>query len=199
LLGAILVHETAQGRLSGRIIETEAYLGTGDPASHSARGRTARNASMFVAAGTIYVYRIYGVHLCLNVVTGAEGVGEAVLLRALEPLEGLDAMRERRGGVHRPGGVDLKGSVDRPGRVDDRKLCDGPGKLVQALGVTADYDGAPFGVARADGTLAGNTRGRSGELALFEGQRPRPAQRVLRGPRVGITKGAEMPLRFRFA
>jgi len=164
LLGALLVHETPEGRCVGRIIETEAYLGQGDPASHSACGRTARNASMFELAGTVYVYRSYGVHLCLNVVTGAAGVGEAVLLRALEPLEGLERMHARRN-------VQVAG-----------KLCDGPGKLTQAFAVPLALDGTTFG---------------AGDLAILQDERPRPAQRVLRGPRIGISKGAELSLRFR--
>ena len=157
LLGALLVHETPEGRCAGRIIETEAYLGQGDPASHSACGRTARNASMFERAGTVYVYRSYGVHLCLNVVTGAAGVGEAVLLRALEPLEGLERMHARRN-------VQVAG------------------KLTQAFAVPLSLDGTTFG---------------AGDLAILQDERTRPAQRVLRGPRIGISKGAELSLRFR--
>ncbi len=120
LLGATL----ACGDCSGRIIETEAYLPKNDPASHSHCGPTARNSSMFLPAGHVYVYRIYGVHLCFNVVTGAKGSGEAVLIRALEPLEGIDLMAKRRG---------------RPAL---RDLCSGPGKLVQALGIELGDDGS---------------------------------------------------------
>lgn len=123
LLGVRLVHETRLGRTVGRIVETEAYLAQGDAASHSACGPTARNGSMFLAPGHAYVYLIYGVHLCFNVVTSAAGTGEAVLIRALEPIEGLECMSRRRG-------------VARP-----RDLCSGPGKLTEAMGIRAQDDG----------------------------------------------------------
>lgn len=106
---------------SGRIIETEAYL-PHDPASHSFRGRTDRNAVMFGSPGRLYVYLSYGIHRCANVVTGPEGSGQAVLIRAIVPLGGIDAMRRRRGR-------------------SDRELTNGPGKLCQAFGIELDDNG----------------------------------------------------------
>lgn len=153
LIGATL---TLDG-VGGRIVETEAY-DVDDPASHSFRGPTARNAAMFGPVGRAYVYRIYGLHWCLNVVCG-DRPGGAVLIRALEPTHGLDRMRERRGPLA------------------DRLLASGPARLCQALGVDGGHDGGDLTSPPFD-------------------LRPGPAAALATGPRIGITRAADMPRRW---
>jgi DNA-3-methyladenine glycosylase len=124
LVGLVVVSTVGGERTAGRIVETEAYLGYDDPASHGyLHRRNARNAALFGPPGLWYVYLSYGMHWCANLVCQRAGLANAVLLRALEPIEGLDVMRRRRG------------------RMPDRQLCSGPGKLCQALGITRDLDG----------------------------------------------------------
>ena len=124
LLGAMVVSRVGDVRTSARIVETEAYLGHRDPASHGyLHRRNDRNAALFGPPGSWYVYLSYGIHWCANLVCEAAGTASAVLLRALEPVEGVEAMRRRRGPVA------------------DRELCSGPGKLCQALSITRDLDG----------------------------------------------------------
>jgi DNA-3-methyladenine glycosylase len=125
LLGAAVVSGVGGRRTVGRIVETEAYLGRDDPATHGYQDRRhARNESLYGPPGTWYVYLSYGMHWCANLVCGPSGHASAVLLRALEPIEGLATMRRRRG------------------QVPDRQLCSGPGRLCQALGITRTLDGA---------------------------------------------------------
>lgn len=123
MLGKILVHKAAAGETAGRIVETEAYL-EGDPASHSCRGKTPRNAIMWGRPGRAYVYLNYGMYHCFNAVTEPEGKAGAVLVRALEPTRGIALMQKRR---HRN---------------DEGNLANGPGKLTQALGIGKDENGA---------------------------------------------------------
>lgn len=130
LLGLALVHDTPAGRTAGLIVEVEAYIGESDPACHAAAGPTARNAPMYGEPGRAYVYLNYGIHHLVNVVTEPVGKPAAVLIRALEPVEGVALMRARRG-PRRDG---------RPVVVHD--LCRGPGNLTRAMGIGAEHNRA---------------------------------------------------------
>ncbi len=162
LLGKLFVRHIGDSVLSGIIVETEAYLPEGDEASHAWRGRTRRNAAMFEQGGILYVYMIYGIHYCLNFVTEERDLGCAVLLRAVEPVHGIAEMRARRG--------------VQP----VEQLCNGPGKVAAAFGLTTDHS---FTSACGSGTYVQPGR----EVA---------GRDILATPRIGITKSAGLPLRF---
>jgi DNA-3-methyladenine glycosylase len=164
---ALLGADLRAGGVSVRLTEVEAYAGVGaDPASHAHRGRTARNGVMFGAAGYAYVYFIFGMHWCVNVVCGPVGEAAAVLLRAGEVTGGLDAAKRRR----------------RAG-APDRELARGPGRLAQVLGV----DGHATGTSMLDGT---------GPMLLQPPARPVDPSRMRSGPRVGVAGGHDTPWRF---
>lgn len=162
LLGSLLVRTRDDGaRLVGRVVECEAYCGPEDQASHARRGlRSQRNESMYGPAGTAYVYFTYGMHHCLNVVCSGPGVPHAVLIRAIEPLEGVEAMRAAR----------LR--VSGRGRVPDHEIGSGPAKLTQALGVDRSFDGVD---------LLGGGSG----LRLLPGE-PVGASRIGSSTRIGL-------------
>lgn len=168
LLGCVLISTVGALRTAGRIVETEAYVGPHDPASHAAEriGRTARNEAMYGVPGIAYIYRIYGVHWCLNAVTDARDYPAAVLIRALEPIEGLEVMRRRR---HNPARA-----------LHDRELCSGPGRLAAALAL--------------DGTL---DRHHLDQPPLWiERGAPVAEADIAATSRIGITRAADWPLRF---
>jgi DNA-3-methyladenine glycosylase len=168
LLGAYLVHDAPQGRTAGRIVETEAYLFSGDPACHAHQGKTRRNAAMFGPPGHAYIYFVYGMYYCFNVVTAPEGVGEAVLVRALEPCAGIPLMQQRRG------------------TRDLKALCSGPGKLVLAMGLLKDLNGCPL----FRGPLTIRSQG------SFPRGRSAPKEKIVATTRIGISRAAALPLRF---
>jgi DNA-3-methyladenine glycosylase len=169
LVGCVLAH----GRTAGVIVETEAYHQS-EPACHAHVGVTGRTHVLFREPGTVYVYRSYGIHALVNVVCEPEGVGAAVLIRALEPIAGLDAMRERRGLHGLP-----RAARSSPLRSDE--LCSGPGKLTQALGIGLELNGTDLF---------------AGPLAVTG---PPPGWEdtdVVSGTRIGISKAAELEWRF---
>lgn len=169
LIGKALVHRTPAGLTAGLIVEVEAYIGETDLACHAAAGRTTRNAPLYGPPGRTYVYLNYGLHHLVNAVTEADGVPAAVLLRALEPIAGLDLMRTRRTAVR---GRDAKTPVP------DAHLCRGPGNLAAAMGLD----------------LSHNTRALfAGELTIDE--REAAPLEIVWGPRIGITRSTEHPWR----
>ena len=155
LLGQMLVSDTPQGRTAGRIVETEAYLGADDPASHAARLRSGGVEAMWGEPGIAYIYRSYGIHAMLNVVTEPAGATGAVLIRALEPVLGIDLMRIRRG-------------LD-----EERLLCSGPGKLCQALAIGLDLHGTDLVTSNRLWIAPGLSPSRvstSGRIGITHGQ-----------------------------
>jgi DNA-3-methyladenine glycosylase len=167
LLGCYLMHLEGEGTTLGRIVETEAYL-VNDPAAHSFIGKTKRNSVLFGPVGHVYVYFIYGMHYCVNVVTGQEGAGEAVLIRALEPLRGIAVMQQRR----KTEKLTL--------------LCNGPARLTEALAITLPLNG----ISLFDGPLqiwSADSLSSSPMIGDAE---------IVQTTRIGIVKATELPLRF---
>ena len=148
------------GDLKGIIVETEAYLYRGDPGCHASRGKTERNAPMFAPAGHTYVYLIYGMYHCLNIVSGKEGEGEAVLIRALEPVRGIPLMQKRR----------------KTKKIEN--LCNGPGKLTQAFGITRKHNCLSL---------------LKGPIRIYD-SKIKPE--ICASRRVGLSAGKELELRF---
>lgn len=181
LLNCILVHETAEGIRAGRITETEAYT-QDEPACHAFRGRTARNAVMFGPPGHAYIYFTYGMHHCVNAVSGPEGRGEAVLIRAVEPLAGVELMRQARGLPAVDAGMDL--TLAAWVRLA-RALCGGPGRLCQAFGLDRALNGDDLTVRprlwiAPPGASVGFAR----------------PELVVASPRIGISAGTDLLWRF---
>lgn len=168
LIGTFLIRYTADGRrMGGKIVETEAYLAAGDPASHSARGKTARNRSMFAKPGTLYVYSIHA-RYCMNVATESDRIGSAVLIRAIQPLWGIQEMSAARR------------------QTDMRKLTRGPAMLCEALGISTDEDGTDL-----SGCHWLEIRGAKQSQETMQ-----TALQIGCGGRIGISAGIDLPLRF---
>ncbi len=168
LLGTYLVRDNGGERLIGTIVEVEAYLGEQDPASHAYKGMTERNEVMFWQGGHLYVYFIYGMHYCCNVVTERRGVGHAILLRAAEPVAGIETMAHNRG-------IRLKSERDL------ELLCSGPARLCQAFGIGRKENGTD---------LCGN------DIWIAVGTSAKPSYRIARSSRVGIARAVDHPWRF---
>ncbi len=182
LIGCVVSFAPSGGSpIAGVIVETEAYHES-EPACHAYVGLTARTETLFGAPGRAYVYRSYGVHALLNAVCEPEGVGAAVLIRALEPLSGLEEMRARREANGLRASTDRRSSDRRsPGRpLGDLELCSGPGKLTQALGISLSENGSDL----RDGLLRVHAPAEGWE------------DPIVVGTRVGITKAVELPWRF---
>jgi DNA-3-methyladenine glycosylase len=172
LLGKLIVRRQGPKQLAGRIVEVEAYLGAGDLAAHAAAGHTARNAVLWGPPGHAYVYFIYGVHYCLNISCLPDGDAGCVLIRALAPVSGMREMADARG----------LADLDITSPRDLRKLASGPGKLCEALGITRPRDNGQDMLSPASDLQVMSDGFRVEEIAVT--------------PRIGITKSAEMPLRY---
>jgi len=160
LAKALLGKYLCLGNLKGMIVETEAYLYKDDPGCHASRGKTVRNAPMFGPAGNTYVYLIYGMYHCINIVSGKEGEGEAVLLRSLEPIEGIPLMQRRR----------------KTKKIEN--LCNGPGKLTQAFGITKKHN---------------NLSLLKGPIQILDNKK---SYKIAKSTRIGLTEGKDLELRF---
>jgi DNA-3-methyladenine glycosylase len=171
LIGCVFWSDSPQGRVAVRLVEVEAYEGEADPASHAFRGQTQRNAVMYGPAGHAYVYFTYGMHYCVNLVCQPPGEASAVLLRAGHVIEGAELAAERR-----PAGRSSASARERD-------LARGPGRLCQALGIDRDWDGTDV-CAPGSRLGIGPPDAADGDL------------RISRGPRIGITRAADWPLRF---
>jgi len=170
LLGKLFVKKDKNEYLAGIITETEAYCGIIDEASHSFKGRTNRNGAMFQEGGVIYVYFIYGNHFCVNIVTGQEGIGEAVLIRSMQPLSGIKLMQENR----------WKYSKRKFPITDDRKLLNGPGKICQAFNIDN----------------SNNEKSLFGDNLFIAELDPSENIEYLQTERIGISKSKEFKWRF---
>lgn len=176
LLGCILKHHTASGLMAVIITETEAYT-EDDPASHSFAGRTFRNAAMFGPPGSSYAYFTYGMHYCFNIAAGSVDSGEAVLVRAVEPLTGLEIMWQNR--YHEP-------LSTLPPRIKLKNLCNGPAKLVQALTITKRHDGL-------------NLLDNASPLRLLPNPSTNRPLKTINSRRIGLSKATDKLWRWRIA
>ena len=186
LLGCVLEHQTEAGLVAVELTEVEAYAGASDPASHSYRGKTARNAVMFGPPGHAYVYFTYGMHFCVNVVCAGNGSASAVLLRAGRIVAGEQLARTRR---------------TRAGKmIASRDLARGPARLCQALDIDRSLDGTdlcvPDSPLRMRWPQARTTDRSAAVLARGDDPPKPPRQKILSGPRVGVSQAAEIPWRF---
>src|SRR5688572_29829887 len=172
LIGKVLVHRTKAGVTAGAIVETEAYIGESDPACHAAPGRTRRNAPLYGPPGIAYVYLNYGMHYLVNAVTEAVDAPAAVMIRALEPREGIDLMRRRR----------ARGTGKPASEWQEHGLCRGPGNLTKALGISLEQNGANLTGSRLFIEDVGVTL-------------PADGMPLAWGPRIGISVGTESPWR----